>query len=547
MRDFSNAPQSNTWYPVATANKLANVDLSPASADIGASFSKTYSSWYFGTDAVTPASKINFVSVVLHELGHGLGFFGSMRLDNGSGSVECQGTAGEGCYGYSGFPVIYDRLTESGPGTPLLDFSNNSTELGDQLTSNAVYFDSPNANAANGGSRVPLYAPAFWSQGSSYSHLAESYNNTPHALMTYSISRGETIHNPGSVTLCMFNDMGWTVAAACGAAPITGLTATNNSPTVLGATTYLTATIGGGSNVSYEWDFGDGNGDTGAEVSHQYAAIGSYTAVVTATNSVGQASTSTLVQIVDVAISGLAAENDSPTPLGSSTHLTATIGGGSNVTYEWAFGDGSGDTGAEVSHQFAAPGNYTAVVTASNSAGQESTSTLVQVVVPTANLNLDLKSGWNMVSSYVDPDNPDMWEVFAHVLTDTVLVKNGGGEVFWPAFSINQIGDWNYREGYQVYMLADATLAISGTQVIPEQTPINLNGAWNLVAYLRNTPMSIVTGTATIDNEVLLVKNNQGQVYWPQFGIDQIGEMQPGQGYQMYLTQAGILTYPANE
>ena len=48
-----------------------------------------------------------------------------------------------------------------------------------------------------------------------------------------------------------------------------------------------------------------------------------------------------------------------------------------------------------------------------------------------------------------------MWEVFAHVLTDTVLVKNGGGQVFWPAFGINQIGDWNYEDGYQVYMLAD--------------------------------------------------------------------------------------------
>jgi chitodextrinase len=178
----------------------------------------------------------------------------------------------------------------------------------------------------------------------------------------------------------MFNDMGWTVADACGATPITGLTATNNSPTVLGATTYLTATISGGSNVSYEWAFGDGNGDTGAEVSHQYAATGAYTAMVTATNSVGQASTSTFVQVVDAAISGLAAENDGPTTLGSSTHLTATIGGGSNVTYEWTFGDGNGDTGAEVSHQYAAIGSYTAVVTATNSVGQESTSTLVKVV-----------------------------------------------------------------------------------------------------------------------------------------------------------------------
>ena len=379
-RDFNNAPQANTWYPVATANKLANVDLNPASADIGATFNRTFMDWYFGTDSTTPAGEINFVSVVLHELGHGLGFFGSMTVDNGSGSAECQGTAGEGCYGYDGLPVIYDRLTENGSGTPLLDFANNSIALGNQLTSNAVYFDSPGAISANGGNRVPLYVPAIWNEGSSYSHLAESFNGTAHALMTYSISSGETIHNPGSVTLCMFLDMGWTVSDACGADPITGLSATSSSPTELGATTYLTATVSSGSDVSYEWAFGDGNGDTGAEVSHQYTAIGNYMAVVTATNPTGQAIASTTVSVVDVPISGLTAETDSPTLFGSSTQFTATIGAGSNVTYQWDFGDGAGDTGAQVSHQYAALGDYTSVVTATNSAGQATASTMVEVV-----------------------------------------------------------------------------------------------------------------------------------------------------------------------
>ena len=59
--------------------------------------------------------------------------------------------------------------------------------------------------------------------------------------------------------------------------------------------------------------------------------------------------------------------------------------------------------------------------------------------------------------------------------------------------------------------------------------------------------MSVVTATATISDKIVLIKNNQGHVYWPQFGFDEIGDMQPGQGYQMYLNQAGILTYPANE
>lgn len=380
FRDFVNAPQSNTWYPVATANKLANSDLDPE-ADIQATFSSTYPDWDFGTGSSTPVDKISFASVVLHELAHGLGFTGSMRVDDGSGQNECTGVAGLGCYSYSGFPVIYDLFTENGAGTALLSYTNNSANLGDQLTSNNLYFDSPGGNFANGGNRIPIYAPSTWSQGSSYSHLAESFNSTGHSLMTFSISMGETIHNPGSVTLCMFKEMGWTVTESCGGTAISGLTADNDGPTTLGSATQLTATITNGSDVTYEWDFGDGNNGSGSTVSHQYAASGTYTAEVTATNSVNQETATTIVH-VDEAISGLTAANDGPTVLGNPTELTATITDGSNVTYEWDFGDGNSGSGAAISHQYATPGTYTAEVTATNSLGQETATTIIIIDEP---------------------------------------------------------------------------------------------------------------------------------------------------------------------
>jgi len=65
---------------------------------------------------------------------------------------------------------------------------------------------------------------------------------------------------------------------------IVGLTATNSSPTVLGQLTTFTATVAGGFNVSFLWDFGDGTGGAGATPTHIYLAAGRYTAVVTASN-----------------------------------------------------------------------------------------------------------------------------------------------------------------------------------------------------------------------------------------------------------------------
>ena len=85
--DFPNAKRSNTWYPSALANKLAGValvdDPNPfVSADIIAFFNPNLgtpgclerATFYLGLDGKAAASQIDFLTTVLHEVGHGLGF-----------------------------------------------------------------------------------------------------------------------------------------------------------------------------------------------------------------------------------------------------------------------------------------------------------------------------------------------------------------------------------------------------------------------------------------------------------------------------------------
>ncbi len=233
-RNFSGAPMSDTWYPVALANKLANSDLNGGTAEIHAQFNSAFSGWYFGTDGNPPSNQHDFVSVVLHELGHGLGFFGSMIVDDGDGSNgdECGGTANIGCWGNgSGLPFVYDRFTENGSGAALLSFPNNSPQLGAQLVSDDVFFDGPNADAANGNAPVELYAPPSWQYGSSYSHLGEIFNGTENALMTYSLGPGEANHDPGPVMRGMFADMGWTINGATATPSPTWTTVPTATPT----------------------------------------------------------------------------------------------------------------------------------------------------------------------------------------------------------------------------------------------------------------------------------------------------------------------------
>jgi alkaline phosphatase len=82
------------------------------------------------------------------------------------------------------------------------------------------------------------------------------------------------------------------------------------------------------------------------------------------------------------AVAGLTATNDSPTPAGYPTTLTATVTAGSNVTYTWAFGDGAFGAGAVVSHTYSGGRAFTAVVTASNPLNPQIATTAVALDWP---------------------------------------------------------------------------------------------------------------------------------------------------------------------
>ncbi|MEI2775890.1 MAG: hypothetical protein V9G19_07935 [Tetrasphaera sp.] len=188
-------------YIDAIANKKAGRDLDSA-PDIVARFSSNFSNWHFGTGPA-PRGKYDFESVVMHELGHGVGFLGAGRVNGNLGTVR-----------FSGKNISYDRFTKLGSqaSSPLLwKMPDNSVKLGNALRSNNVYFDSTKVRAANGGRAAKLYAPGAWRQGSSYSHLDESTypQGNPNSLMTYAINDGETIRSQGKITMALLKSIGW--------------------------------------------------------------------------------------------------------------------------------------------------------------------------------------------------------------------------------------------------------------------------------------------------------------------------------------------------
>src|SRR5690606_18839798 len=82
----------NVAYGGALANAVAGVDLAPGEDEINSNFNANLgtpgclenSGWYYGLDGNTPTGMINFLDVVMHEIGHGLNFQGFYNLATGA-------------------------------------------------------------------------------------------------------------------------------------------------------------------------------------------------------------------------------------------------------------------------------------------------------------------------------------------------------------------------------------------------------------------------------------------------------------------------------
>jgi hypothetical protein len=73
FRNEPEFPVQGTWYSSALADALTGRDLNPGFTDIGSRFSSDFD-FYYGLDGNTPENQLNFLDVVMHEFGHGLGF-----------------------------------------------------------------------------------------------------------------------------------------------------------------------------------------------------------------------------------------------------------------------------------------------------------------------------------------------------------------------------------------------------------------------------------------------------------------------------------------
>ena len=156
-----------------------------------------------------------------------------------------------------------------------------------------------------------------------------------------------------------------------------------------------------------------------------------------------------------------------------------------------------------------------------------------------------LNEGWSLFSTYIDPVNDSMSVVFQDIIDQTIIVKNNEGAAFLPTWGIDI--DLAIGQGFQAKVSSNSVAEIIGTQLLPELTPIELDLGWNMIAYLRVEAADVVLVFQEVEENVTIVKDGLGNVYFPDWNFCNIPAMVPGEGYQLKMSATDTLEYLSND
>ncbi len=218
-RDFAGAPVAGTWYPIALANSLAGVDLD-AGDDIDATFNSVFGAgcafpggWYYGLDANPNGNETDFVTVALHEVGHGLGFGTLVDVRDSA----CDGDPADGAKAL-GFDDTYMLNLEDHSTTELWPAMTNAERVTSATDTDDLHWVGAAVVAAGGGltggrhvsGHVEMFAPSPLQCGSSVSHFSNAL--TPNEVMEPAYTGA---NHDLALTTALFVDLGW-AQVVCG-------------------------------------------------------------------------------------------------------------------------------------------------------------------------------------------------------------------------------------------------------------------------------------------------------------------------------------------
>jgi GH18 family chitinase len=152
-----------------------------------------------------------------------------------------------------------------------------------------------------------------------------------------------------------------------------------------------------------------------------------------------------------------------------------------------------------------------------------------------------LQEGWNGLSSYINPFNDDVEDIFSDILNQLIILQSDSA-LYWPDQNVNTIGEWDTHRGYSIKVTNDVELTFSGTT--ETNKTLQLSTGWNLMPVIAESAIDV---SALFKGQgVVLVKEVAGwRLYWPEMQINTLVSLHPGKSYFVLMNRDAIITFPS--
>jgi hypothetical protein len=209
------------------------------------------------------------------------------------------------------------------------------------------------------------------------------------------------------------------------------------------------------------------------------------------------------------------------------------------VLHGAALADASGEAVVNID-PFTEPGEFDIVITGQNLQPHFGTATVLSTGLQSQSISIP--EGWSGLSSCLIPENTGFNQILGLHLQDVVLIQDMNG-VFYPEYQVNTIGEWDYQSGYMIKAENPFVLEISGEE--PEFRQITLEAGWNIMPVLSDCNATVGQLFGLYLNKIKVIKSIAGtEVFWPQFNINTLGSLEPGNAYFVNVSQAITITFP---
>ena len=178
------------------------------------------------------------------------------------------------------------------------------------------------------------------------------------------------------------------------------------------------------------------------------------------------------------------------------------------------------------------------------------------VTPPCTSQSILLYPGWNLISSYIIPEETTMSGIFEGF--NQVIVKDDLGSIVYAPQNGIKTGQWDYHQGYQVFVITQDTLRLCGAPV-QDGSAVNipLNTYPYFLPYWNAQPAPVHETMASVEGKYDYLQRVKYDVRQRRFiadnyipshiidpPIDQIGSMEAGLAYKVKMNRPAQYMFP---